>query len=139
MMCLHLDALILHVEKYFSENMEKHNWIRNSFVDNANALQGFTSLEAEQFMDLSSDLTLKSLYNPNSLISFWVKAQSEFPLVGCKALCVLVPFAMSYLCETGFSTVAVIKSQCINKIECDMHVKLQFNKMCIEQQAHCSH
>ena len=64
-MCLHLDALISDFEKYFSEDMEKHNWIGNSFVDNPNASQGFTSLEAEQFIDLSSDLTLKSLYNLN--------------------------------------------------------------------------
>ena len=94
--CLDLDALISHFEKYFSEDMEKYNWIRNSFVDNnANSLQEFTSLEAEQFIDLTSDLTLKNIYNPNSLISFWVKARAEFPLVGCKALCVLfVPFSL---------------------------------------------
>ena len=48
-MCSQLDALISHFEKYFSEDMEKHNWIRNPFVDNANASQEFTSLEAEQF------------------------------------------------------------------------------------------
>ena len=126
--------------------MEKHNWIRNPFVDYANAPQGFTSLEAEKFIDLSSDLTLKSLYNPNSLISFWVKARSEFPLVGCKALRVLVPFAKSYLCKAGFSAVAVIKSKYRNKIdiERDMRVAIsniapRFNKICIEQQAHCSH
>ena len=76
-MCLHLDALISYFEKYFSEDMEKHNWIIHPFVNNANASQGFTSLEAEQFMDLSSDLILKSIYNPNSFISFWVKARSE--------------------------------------------------------------
>ena len=108
-MCLHLDALISHFEKHFSEDMEKHNWIRNPFVDNRNASQGFTSLEAKQFIGLSSDLTLKSLYNLNLLISFWVKARSEFPLVGCKALRVLVPFATSYLCKAGFSAAAVFK------------------------------
>ena len=145
-MCSHLDALISHFEKYFSQDMEKDNWIRNHFVDNANAPQGFTSLEAEQFIDLSSDLTLKSLYNLNLLISFWVKARSEFPLVGCKALRVLVPFATSYLCEAGFSAAAVIKSKYRNKIdiERDMCVAIsniapRFNKMCIEQQAYCSH
>ena len=108
-MCSHLDALISHFEKYFSEDMKKHNWIRNLFFDNRNASQGFTSLEAKQFIDLSSDLTLKSLYNLNLLISFWVKARSEFPLVCCKALRVLVPFAMSYLCKGGFSAAAVFK------------------------------
>jgi len=81
-MCSHLDPLISRFEKKFSEDMEKHNLIRNPFVDNANAPQGFTSLEAEQLIDLSFDPTLKSIYNPNSLISFWVEARSEFPLVG---------------------------------------------------------
>ena len=145
-MCSHLDALILHFEKYFSEDMEKRNWIRNPFVKNANLPQGSRSLEAKQFIDLTSDLTLKSLYNPNSLISFWVKARSKFPLVGRKALCVLVPFATSYLCEVGFSAVAVIKSKYRNKtdIEREMRVAVsniasRFDKICREQQAHCSH
>ena len=75
-MCLDLDALISHFEKCFSEDMEKYNCIRNSFVDNANAPQGFTSLEAEKFINLTSVLTLKSIYNPNLLISFWIKAQA---------------------------------------------------------------
>ena len=126
--------------------MEKYSWIRNPIFDNANAPQGFKSLRAEQFIDLTSDFTLKSIYNPNSLISFWVKARAEFPLVGCKALRVLVPFATSYLCEAGFSAVAVIKSKYRNKtdIEREMRVAIsntapRFNKMCIEQQAHCSH
>ena len=62
---------------------------KKSFFNNANLPQGSMSLEAEQFIDLTSDLTLKSLYNPNSLISFWVKARSEFSLVGRKALHIL--------------------------------------------------
>jgi len=86
------------------------------------------------------------MYNPNSLISFWVKTRSEFTLVGCKALRVLVLYATSYLRETGFSAVAVIKSKYRNKIdiECDMRVAIsntepRLDKMRIEQQAHCSH
>ena len=59
-MCSHLDALISRFEKSFSEDMEKQNWIRNPFVVIANAPQGFTSLEVERFIDLSSDLTLKT-------------------------------------------------------------------------------
>ena len=69
-MCSHLDALILHFKEYFSEEMEKRNWTRNSFLNNANLPQGSTSVEAIQFIDLTSNLTLKSLYNPNTLISF---------------------------------------------------------------------
>ena len=128
-MCSHLDALILHFEKYFSDDMQKHNWIRNPFVNNANLPQGSTSLEAEQFIDLTSDLTLKSLYNPNSLISFWVKARSEFPLVSRKALRVLVPFATSYLCEVGFSAVAVIKSKYRNKTDIEREMRVAISNI----------
>ena len=38
-----------------------------------------------KFINLTSVLTLKSIYNPHSLILFWIKARAEFPLVGCKA------------------------------------------------------
>ena len=73
-------------------------------------LRGLHLWKLNNLIDLSFDLTLKSLYmyNLNLFISFWVKARSEFPLVGCKALRVLMPFATSYLCKAGFSAVAVI-------------------------------
>ena len=111
-------------------------------------LRGLHLRKLNNLIDLSFDITLKSLYmyNLNLLISFWVKARSEFPLVGCKALRVLVPFVTSYLCKAGFSAVAVMKRKYRNKIdiERDMCVAIsniapRFDKMCIEQQAHCSH
>ena len=81
-MCSPLNALISHFEKYFSEDVEKHNWIKNLFVDNANASQGFTSLEAEQFIDLSSDLILKSLcnlkYPPKNLDLYCSKIEKTY-------------------------------------------------------------
>ena len=58
--------------------MEKYNWIRNSFVDNANAPQGFTSLEAEQFINLTSDLTLKSIYTPIHSFDFGLRLELNF-------------------------------------------------------------
>ena len=61
-MCSHLDAPISLFEKYFSQDIKKYNWIKNPFLDNANASQGFTFLEAKQFIDLTSDLTLKNIH-----------------------------------------------------------------------------
>ena len=139
----HLDALISHYEKYFSKDMEKFYWIKNPLLIMQMPLRGL-----HLWNDLTSDLTLKSIYryNPNSLISFRVKVQAEFPLVGCKALRVLVSLATLHLCEAGFSAVAVIKSKYRNKIEIERETRVaisniapHFDKMCIEQQAHCSH
>ena len=57
-----------------------------------------------------------------------------------------MPFATSYLCEVGFSAVAVIKSKYRNKIDIELEMRVEisniaprFVKMCREQQAHCSH
>ena len=64
-----------------SEDMEKHNELdKKPLVDNATDPHGVrpTSQEAEQFVDLSSDLNLKSICNPNSPNAFWVKKRSEF-------------------------------------------------------------
>ena len=84
--------------------MHKHKWMVNRFIDNAIAPRGFTSLEVKQFIDLLSDLTLKSIYCPDSITSFRIKAQFEFPLVSCKALLIFISFATSYLCEAGSLT-----------------------------------
>ena len=69
------------------------------------------------------------IYNPTSLISFWVKARAEFPLVGSKALRLLVPFATSYLCEVGFSAVAVIKSKYRNRMDIEREMRLQYQTL----------
>ena len=220
--------------------MNKYKWIRNPFVDNAIAPQRFTSLDVEQFIDLLSDLTWKSIYsprrrrrrrrrlkgihsrsdtnrtgaeglslyyprllhcldqmlavmslsqhrvsssktvrprapcgarcighavstwsavcseaphsqfvviyNPDSITFFWITARFKFPLVSCKALRILIPFVTSYLCEAGFSSVAVIKSKYRNKIDIQREMRVaisniepRFNKACMKQQAQCSH
>ena len=56
-----------------------------------------------------------------------------------------MPFAASYLCEAGFSAVAVIKLKYRNKIDIEREMRVaisniapHFDKMCIEQQAYCS-
>ena len=53
---------------------------------------------------------------------------------------------MSYLCEAGFSAVAVIKSKYRNKIDIEREMRVaisniapRFDKISVEQQAHCSH
>ena len=86
------------------------------------------------------------IYNHNAIIAFWVKALVEFTLVRCKALRVLVSFATPYLCEAGFSVVAVMKSKYDNKIDIEREMRValsniapRFDKMCIKQHAHASH
>ena len=55
-----------------------------------------------------------------------------------------MPFATSYLCEHGFSAVAVIKSKYCNKIDIEREMRVAISSIAprfdkIEQQANCSH
>ena len=77
-------------------------------------------------------------------MSFRVKARAKFPLMCCKALRVLVPSVTLYLCEHGFSAVAVIKSKYRNKIDIEREMRVAISNIAprfdkINQQAHCSH
>ena len=72
--------------------MEEDNYIRNLFLGNTGAPHELTFLEAEQFIDLASDLTLKIIYRLASLISFLAEASLYFLLVS-GSCCIVVPFA----------------------------------------------
>jgi hypothetical protein len=75
-----------------------------------------------------------------------MSVKDEYPLLCGKAKRILIPFATSYLCEAGFSAVAVIKSEYRAKINVEKELRVavsssipQFEKMLGDQQAHPSH
>ena len=45
------------------------------------------------------------------LSTFWCAQLEMFPLLARSALNILVPFATTYLCESGFSTLVSIKTK----------------------------
>ena len=67
---------------------------------------------------------------------------SEYPDLYDKALLILLPFATSYLCETGFSALTAIKSKHRARlsVEDDLHLclsllSLRCDELCDETQA----
>ena len=63
-------------------------------------------------------------------------------VIGEKALALLLPFPTSYLCETGFPSVAVLKSKYRNRlsIEADLRVAIsnmspRFEPICAKYRA----
>jgi hypothetical protein len=133
-----------HFEKYFLEDFEQHNWIRNPFK--VESPPSFTTTEQEQLIDISSDSTLRTTFPSMSLPGFWSSVKMEYPEISCKAQRVLIPFATSYLCEAGFSAVAVNKSKYRSKINVEKKMRVDVSKMlphfellCHGKQAHPSH
>ncbi|XP_067132430.1 protein FAM200A-like [Centruroides vittatus] len=119
---------------------------REALASKAKTPSEFTSLEEESLIDLSCDNTLKLKFGSMELSDFWISVKEEYPLLSGKALRILIPFATSYLCEAGFSAVAVIKSKYRSKINVEQEMRVaisnfipRFEKLCSEHQAHPSH
>ena len=66
----------------------------------------FSGPQKEELIDLSCNNTLKSKID-RFCTSFWIEARAEYPVISKAAFRVLIPFAASYMCEAGFSAVAV--------------------------------
>ncbi|CAK1582494.1 unnamed protein product [Parnassius mnemosyne] len=95
---------------------------------------------------MSCDSSLKLQYDKDKLLEFWSSASHEYRAISYAALRVLSPFVTSYLCETGFSAVAVIKNKYGSKINVEKEMRVvisklepRFEKLCSEKQAHPSH
>ncbi|XP_060846219.1 zinc finger BED domain-containing protein 5-like [Rhopalosiphum padi] len=141
----HLSQLVVWFEKYFkNEDIDKFAWIQDPF--NSIVPSEFNSTEEESLIELSCDSSLKSKFTNMELTKFWISIKNEYPLVCEKALRVLIPFSTSYLCEAGFSAVAVIKSKYRSKINVEKEMRVavsslipRFEKICNDVQAHPSH
>jgi len=110
----HLTNLETHFMKYFPEEMKQYYWIKDPFTEKS--LSNFTTIEEEQLIDISSDSSQRMQFSSYSLIGFWNSIKDEYPEVSNKALRIFISFATSYLCEAGFSAVAVLKSKYQSKL-----------------------
>ena len=141
----HLSNLELYFQEYLpKDEIKSVQWVSDHM--NAEIPETFTNEEAEQLIDISTDSSLNSRLQSKSLIDFWCSIEDEYPVVTKKALRSLIPFASSYLCECGFSAVAVMKSKYRGnlKIENEIRVALskitpRFHELIKDKQAHPSH
>jgi hypothetical protein len=69
--------------------------------------------EEENYMEIIFDTSFKDQFPRKSYIEFWVTIGEDFPHISRKVLNILLPTATSYLCETGFSDIAVIKQNIV--------------------------
>lgn len=96
-------------EKYFPDNSVQFDWVKDPFT--APAPDDLSSSEEEQFIEMTSDSSMRLKFPSQTLCEFWLGVEREFPLIGQKAVEILLPFATSYLCKTGFSAVASLRTK----------------------------
>jgi hypothetical protein len=108
----HLINLQSSFSKYFPEKMnDKYSRIRDAFHEVSPPNNDFSLEEEENYIDLTSDTSLKLRFRRESLTEYWVGVGEEYPHLSKKAISILLPFATSCLCETGFSGVADLKTK----------------------------
>lgn len=145
---LHLSQLSDELKRYFPDiDNAQDGWIRNPFaVTNESIISSLTIKQQESLIEMSADETLQADFKTMSLIDFWAARQSEYPELSRKAVNFLLPFATTYLCESGFSHLVMIKTKYRNRLDAESELRLKLTKitpkiesLCNKKQAHPSH
>ncbi len=142
----HLHALLEQFNRYFPEETapEQYDWIRSPFtVTRANHL---TSDLEDALVELSSDRTLKTVFNSKTLAEFWISVEREYPQLSKAAMDVLMPFCTTYLCENTFSALTYIKNKYRSRLNVEDDLRVAVSKinprmdlLCSKHCAHPSH
>ena len=104
---------------------------------------------AEQLLELQSRQMWKDKFKNASLTQFWANVQSMEPSLSdlCKqAATALLPFPTSYLCESGCSTLTMIKTKYRNRLQPEDDIRCalatiipEFDKLVKQVQGQGSH
>jgi hypothetical protein len=165
----HMSNLQEHLGRYFQENVSRFSWIRNPFdvrrVVSCKAVRG-KSTSLYKKCGVYTNVTISrngyvhdSLHFSHLFVSlffyfslqvglshFCVEQKRERSLLANEALKMIIPFPTSYLCEVGFSALAIIKTKQRNRLipEHDLRCALTrkipyFEKICDAIQSQPSH
>ena len=126
--------------------MSRFDWIQNQFHVEVEKICHLTLKVQEEFAELSSDSSLKTMFAKMSLNSFWVGIKLEYPNLSRLAMDTFLPFA-TYLCESAFSSLTNLKTKhraSLGDTETVLRPALtkiepRFDLLCKKMQAHQSH
>ncbi|XP_028966643.1 protein ZBED8-like [Galendromus occidentalis] len=105
----HLDSLSQSFHGYFAPGDLEigEEWILNPFSFDMERFSDDETLE-DELIELRVDRALAMEIKIKSLEEFWSSIRAGYPRLAEKALRVLLPFATTYLCESGFSTLLTL-------------------------------
>jgi hypothetical protein len=126
----HLDCLTDEFMRYFpdfSNESWKYTLTSCPFSTNVN-----TSPDTfqEQAIELKNDSRAKIDFNSgSSLEEFLVKYQPIYPEISNEALQVLLQFSSIYLCKSGFSSLAIIKTKHRNRLDVESDLRCSLSNI----------
>ena len=100
----------------------------------------------EEFIELITNDAAKTDFSSMSVTKFWIKSLQSYHVLSEIAYCLILPFPTTYLCETGFSSLLVIKFKYRSRLvaENDLRCALaktapRISDLARKKQAHPSH
>ena len=79
---------------------------------------------ADEIIDLQSNSGAKTIFEANELPDFWLRQMIAYPHLARVALHEILPFPTIYLCEQGFSILAVLKTKWRNRLDPSNQMRL---------------
>ena len=108
--CLHKEFL-----QYFPEiSRDSIALVKNPFLVSVDEID--ENLQ-DELIDLRNDSGCKDVFYHSSVTEFLAKMSSSYQNVAKVCLRKLLPFASTYLCESGFSSLLHLKTKARNRLE----------------------
>ena len=142
----HLESIETEFKRYFPELKEQEvAFVRNPFSTALDVSDIPDELQ-DQFYDLHNDSSARDVFQEMELSRLWCSMSESYPQVSELAFRILLPFATTYLCKSGFSALVQIKTKAQNrrKVEDEMRLALsntkpRFPKLALQLQSQPSH
>jgi len=103
-------------------------WIKNPFIVNTRP-PAMSAKEHETFIEMTSDSPLQEKFKSIPLVEFRCSSKYEYPQLSQKAELALLPFAITYTCETGFSTYVSTKTKYRNRLDAEPNMIIQLSSI----------
>ena len=140
-----LDSFTCYFPAEIHEKIKEKFWFVNPYsVSKKPAC--LTSQQYECLIDLTLDSAIKEKFaTEKSLSEFWCQLKDEFKVLSDKAKIILLPFATTYLCESGFSAYVSTKTKYRSCLSAEPDIRLKLSEiqpdiatLCKSKQSHPS-
>ena len=105
----HLSKLGVQLRRNFSEADDTNNWIGYPFHTLPPVPLPIS--EQESLIEIATSGSVKMDFYQKPMADFWIGLHSEYPALANRAVKTLIPFATTYLCESGFLALTSMKTK----------------------------
>ena len=111
-------------QHYFPELKEEEAILARNPFSNSLDVSDIPDEMQGPHIKLKNNSTARDIYHEKSLSQFWCDMTESYPQISKLAFRALLPFATTYLCESGFFTLLHIKTKESNRMKVEHAMRL---------------